>query len=103
MNQSVITYTFETGERDAWHREIMAFIAHLDSDPDLKGRIAYRCLKERKGDRYFHFAAAVDDAAVKALQDKPFYRAYQEATRRAGGGKVEVIGLETIAAPTFRG
>ena len=103
MNQSVITYTFKASERDAWHREVAAFIAQLDSDPDLKGRIAYRCLKERKGDRYFHFAAAADEAAVKALQGKAFFRAYQEATRSAGGGEVEVIGLESIAETAFRG
>jgi len=47
--------------------------------------------------------SAVDEAAVKALQGKPFFRAYQEATRRAGGGEIEVIGLESIAETAFRG
>jgi hypothetical protein len=103
MNQSIISYTFKGGDRDAWHREVAAFIGQLNTDSYLKGRIAYRCLREKNGDRYFHLATAVDSEAVKALQSKPFFRAYQEATRRAGGGEVDVIGLESVAETNFRG
>ena len=103
MPQSIIAYTFKTGSRDEWHRRIAAMVAEMDADPDLKGRIAYRVLKERNGDRYWHIASATDDAALKALQGKAFFRAYQAATREASGGSVEVIGTEAVAETAFRG
>ena len=102
MKRSVIAYVFKVGSRDEWHSKVAAFIAALDSEPDLKGRIAYRCLKERDSDRYYHLASAVDDEAVRALQAKPFFREYQAETRRVGGGEVQVIGLDEIAGTKFR-
>jgi hypothetical protein len=102
MNTSLISYTFKAADRDAWHREVAQFIGHLDSDPDLKGRIAYRCMKEKNGDRYFHVATPLDADAGKVLQGKDFFRAYQQATRNAGGGAVDVAGLETIAETAAR-
>jgi hypothetical protein len=103
MPQSIITYTFTTGARDDWHRQIAALVAAMNTDPDLKGRIAYRVLKERNGDRYWHIASAVDDAALKALQDKDYFRRYQAANRRIGGNSHQVVGTETIAETDFRG
>jgi hypothetical protein len=102
MKRSLITYVFKVGPRDEWHHKVAAFIAALDSEPDLKGRIAYRCIKERDGDRYYHLASAVDDDAVKTLQTKPFFREYQAETRRVAGGEVQVLGLEEIAGTQFR-
>ena len=102
MNRSLIRYHFKEGTREAWHKRVAEFIAALDNDPDLKGRVSYRCLKEKNGDGYYHLAAAVDEAAVKALQGKPFFRQYQEETRRVGGGEVEVLGLELVAETVFK-
>ena len=102
MKQSIIKYQFKVGTREAWHQQVTAFIAALDSDPDLKGRVSYRCLKERDGPGYYHLAAAVDDAAVKALQGKDFFKRYQEETRRVGGGEVQVLALELVAETSFR-
>ena len=102
MNRSLIKYQFKEGTREAWHRRVAEFIAALDNDPELKGRVSYRCLRERNGDGYYHLATAVDDAAVKALQSKPFFREYQAETRRVGGGEVQVVGLELVAATVFR-
>ncbi|HVY20583.1 MAG TPA: hypothetical protein VHA70_10965 [Bauldia sp.] len=103
MPQSIIVYTFKTGPRDEWRRQITAMVAEMNGDPDLKGRISYRVLKERNGDRYWHVASAVDDAALKALQSKDYFRRYQAATREISGGTVEVIGTETMAETDFRG
>jgi hypothetical protein len=102
MNRSIIKYQFKEGAREAWHQRVAEFIAALDNDPDLKGRVSYRCLKERNGDGYYHLATAVDDAAVKALQAKPFFREYQAETRRVGGGEVQVEGLDLVAETVFK-
>lgn len=103
MPQSIITYAFKSGSRDEWHRRIAKMVAEMNSDPDLAGRIAYRVLKERNGERYWHVASAADEAALKALQGKDFFRSYQAATREASAGTVEVIGTETIAETDYRG
>jgi hypothetical protein len=97
----MIRYQFKVGPQEAWHQQVSEFIAALDSDPDLKGKIAYRCLKERNGSGYYHLASAVDDAAVAALQSKEFFRRYQAETKRVGGGEVQVLGLELIAETKF--
>jgi quinol monooxygenase YgiN len=103
MPQSIIAYTFKTGSEEAWRRRIATMIGEMNADPDLTGRIAYRVLKERNGQRYWHVASAVDDDALKALQGKDYFRSYQAATREAAAGTLEVIGTETVAETTFRG
>lgn len=64
----MIKYQFANGTPEEWHREVARFIAALDGDPELKGRIGYRVMKNRDDASYFHLAAAADDQAVKTLQ-----------------------------------
>ena len=101
MKHFLIKYRFKSGTREQWHGEITRFIAALEKDPAVKGKISYRCMKNRKDDDYYHFAAAADDAAIKALQERAFFAPYTEATKVAAGGEVEVIPLEIIAATEF--
>ena len=102
MKTFLIKYQFMDGSPEAWHQEIVRFIAALDSDPELKGRISYRCMRERNGLGYYHLATAVDDEAIAALQRKAFFRPYTEETKRVAGGVVEVVPLEVIAETTYR-
>ena len=50
MKHFMIKYQFANGTTEEWHREIGRFIAALDNDPELKGKIVYRCLKNRDPD-----------------------------------------------------
>ncbi len=69
----------------------------------MTGKIAYRCMKNRKGSDYYHIAAAADDQAIQALQSQEFFRRYNEQTRlAAAGGDVEVLPLETVAETSYR-
>jgi hypothetical protein len=103
MKYFMIRYRRSQGSEADWHTHIAAFIAQLDSDPAVKGKISYRCLKRRDGSDYFHIAGAVDEPAIKALQGSAFFPRYNEETRKVAGGEVEVIPLETIAETAFRG
>ena len=97
MKHSMIKYQFANGTPEEWHREIARFIAALDSDPELKGRISYRVMKNRDDGSYFHLAAAADDAAVKTLQSRDFFKHYQAKTRQvAAGGEVTVVGRHAL-------
>ena len=64
---------------------------------DLRGRIAYRCMKGREGPDYYHLASAVDDQAIKSLQEREFFKRYTAKTKSVAGGTVEVVPLEMIA------
>jgi hypothetical protein len=98
MKYSIIRYQFANGTPEEWHREVARFIAALDGDAELKGRISYRCMRNRDDSSYFHLAGAADDAAVKALQSRDFFKAYQDKTRGvAAGGNVTVTPIELIA------
>jgi hypothetical protein len=97
MKYSLIKYRFQNGSEEAWHSDIAEFIAALDGDPALQGKISYRCMKSRNGPEYFHLAAAADDQAVKMLQERAFFARYKEKTRLASGGSVEVLPLEIVA------
>lgn len=97
MKYFMIKYQRRNGSENDWHRSIAEFIAALDSDADLKGKISYRCMKRRGSTDYFHLAAAADDEAVKALQSRDFFTRYTEQTKVAGGGDVEVLPLEIVA------
>ena len=61
MKQFLIKYRHTTGTTEDWHREIAKFIAWLDGDPALKGKVGYRCMKARDGKEYFHIATVFDD------------------------------------------
>jgi len=97
MKYLLITYRFNHGSEADWHREIARFIAALDDDPVLKGRISYRCMKARGSSEYYHLAAAADDAAVQALQSRDFFSHYTAQTELVAGGEVVVTPLELIA------
>ncbi|MDR3422181.1 MAG: hypothetical protein P4L80_13220 [Xanthobacteraceae bacterium] len=97
MKHFLIKYRLQDVAPDAWHKDVAAFIAALDADPTLKGKISYRCMKSRDGADYYHLAGAVDEAAVKALQASPVFYRYTEQTKRAAGGHVEVLPLEIVA------
>jgi len=73
------------------------FIAAIDNDPALQGKISYRCMKSRDGSDYYHLAAAADDQAIKALQASSVFKNYTEKTRKAAGGSVDVLPLDIIA------
>jgi hypothetical protein len=97
MKYFMIKYTRGGTSEEAWHRDIAAFITALDNDPDLKGRIIYRCMKARDNLDYYHLAAAVDEQAINTLQQRVFFKQYTEKTRSVAGGEVSVVPLELIA------
>lgn len=98
MKHFMIRYEFKNGTKDAWHAEIARFIKAIDDDPELKGRISYRCLKNRDDGHYFHLAGVTDDAAQKTLQSRDFFKHYTEMTRKVAGGEVTVTPIEMIDA-----
>ena len=77
MKYSMIKYQFANGATEDWHREVSRFVAALDGDPDLKGRISYRVMKNR------------DDATsklaliVRAALDRPKPRKPTKVSRGA--------------------
>lgn len=97
MKHFMIRYQFANGTAEEWHREIGRFIAAIDRDPELKGKISYRCMKNRDDAGYIHLAAAADEQAIKTLQSRDFFRHYTERTRQVAGGEVTVTPLELIA------
>jgi hypothetical protein len=97
MKHFLIRYRLTNGSTAEWHQEIARFISALDNDPDLNGKIFYRCMKKREDSSYYHLAAAADDQAVKTLQQRDFFKLYTEKTRIVAGGDVEVSPLEIVA------
>jgi hypothetical protein len=53
-------------------------------------------MKIRGSPTYYHLAAAVDDEAIKVLQQRAYFKRYTEATNDAGGGDVVVSPLDII-------
>ena len=97
MKHFMIRYQFANGTTEEWHREIARFIAALNSDPELKGKIIYRVMKNRDDTSYYHLAAAADEQAIKTLQSRDFFKHYTEKTRKVAGGEVTVTPIELIA------
>jgi hypothetical protein len=102
MKYFLIKYQFKNGAPEAWRQHIADFISALENDPELRGRISYRCMKEKDGARYYHLAATSDDQAAGVLQSRDFFKRYNEETRRVAGGEVEVTPLEVIAETAHR-
>ena len=97
MKQFLIKYRFQNGSQETWHGDIAEFIAALDSDPELRGRIGYRCFRGRDGTDYYHLASPKDEQAPKILQSRAFFSDYTAKTRHASNNAVEVVPLEVIA------
>ena len=103
MKHFMIKYQFANGATEEWHQEIDRFIAALNDDPELKGRISYRCMKNRDDADYYHLATVVDEQAVKTLQSREFFKHYTEKTRQVAGGEVVVTPMQLIAETTQPG
>jgi hypothetical protein len=97
MKHFMIRYKRTTGTEQEWHQDIARFIDNLDKDPELKGKILYRCMKIRDSSDYFHLAAAADEQAIKAMQSRDFFKRYTEKTRLVAGGEVTVSPLDIVA------
>ena len=99
MKRFLITYSHraENGSVEDWHRHVKEFIAAVENDAALKGRITYSCMKAKEGSAYYHLAEAADDDAIKALQQNDWFKRYTEETKRVAGGEVLVTPLEIIA------
>jgi hypothetical protein len=97
MRHFLIKYRLRHGSAEDWHRRIAEFVSALDTDPDLKGRIAYWVLKPVGGDDYYHLATVMDDKAVGILQAKDFFKRHSERTRLAAGEDVKGVPLEIVA------
>src|SRR5258707_10126281 len=97
MKHFMIKYQFANGTPEEWHREIGRFISALNSDPELKGKITYRVMKNRDDSSYFHLVAAADEQAIKTLQQRDFFKHYTEKTRQVAGGDAVVTPVELIA------
>lgn len=102
MKHFLIKYRLKNAPEAEWHRDIAAFISALDADPDLRGKISYRCMKARGGADYYHLAAAADDQAIKTLQSREFFSHYTERTKHVADGAVDVLPLEIIAETAHR-
>jgi hypothetical protein len=99
----LIKYRFQDGSAEAWRAQIERFIAAVEADGALNGRIAYRCMKADNGsNEYYHLAASSDDEASRALQSRDFFKAYTDETKRVSGGTVEVLPLAIIAETSVR-
>ncbi len=101
MKYFLIKYRFERGSREEWHQEIARFIAALESDPVVGGKIMYRAMKAKDPD-YYHLAAATDDEAIKALGERDFFKHYTQTTESVSGGTVEVVPLEIISETKYK-
>lgn len=97
MKHFMIRYRFKEGSQEDWHRAIHVFVAAIDGNPALKGKIHYRVMNVRGSNEYCHLAAAADDQAIQALQSQDFFKGYNAETRRVAGGQVEVVPLDIIA------
>ena len=99
MKRFLVRYTFrlDAAATDAWHRRVAEFIAAVDGDADLRGRIRYRCMHGKGTADYFHLAEAADDEAIQTLQSREYFKTYTAETKRVAGGSVDVLGLETLA------
>jgi hypothetical protein len=93
----LITYRLKDGAEDRRHRDIDAFIAALDSDPELGGKVSYLTMKRGGSQDYLHVAAAADEAAVKLLGSREFFSRYTDQTEATAEGEVEVTPLEIVA------
>jgi hypothetical protein len=59
-------------------------------------------MKSRDGSDYYHLATAIDDQAIKALQQHPSFSRYTEKTKEVAGGVVDVLPLEVVAETKWR-
>jgi len=98
MKQFLISYRFAEGSsEEAWHQEVHRFIAAIEADADLSGKLSYKCFKSLKGPEYYHLATPVDEATTELLGTKEFFKKYTEETERVSGNTVTVTPLELVA------
>jgi hypothetical protein len=97
MKYFLIKYSLKHGSEEQRQAEIEAFIAAINADEAVSGKISYRCLKARESPDYYHFVEAAGDDAVKALQSREFFSRYTGQTDVASGDGVEVVPLELLA------
>ena len=102
LTRSAVTYLINVKSNITFANVLQLLIAALNDDPELKGKIIYRCLKNRDDAEYFHLASAVDEDAIKTLQSREFFQHYSEKTRQVAGNGVVVTPMELIAETTRR-
>ena len=102
MKYFLIRYQLKNGSAEQWHREVAQFIAALENDTTLSGRITYRAMKGKDDTEYYHLATAADDQASKDLGARDYFTRYTEKCDLVAGGGVQVLPLEIVAETKHR-
>ncbi len=97
MKHFLIKYRFQAGTEEQWRDNIVRFVAALNSDPELAGKISYRSMRNAKGADCYHLATVADDSVNKLLQSREFFARFSAGVKSAAGGEVEVVPLEIVA------
>ena len=105
MKQFLIRYRRGGTDAETWHRDVAAFIAALDGDAELSGKISriaacasptatIICISPRRQTR----------PPSRRCNPRDYFKRYNERTRQvAADGKVEVLKLDVVAETKNRG
>ena len=92
MHGITIFYDYD-GEEAAWEQATSNFIAAIDQDPELAGRLHYRVNRAREGGRRVHWGWWDDPEIVPILQSRDYFKEFTARVREMAGRTLTTIPL----------
>jgi hypothetical protein len=82
-----ITIVYEySGDEAAWKKATSDFIAAIDSDKEIAGRLHYRVNKARDGNRRVHWGWWDSPETVAKMQSRDYFKTFSAKVREMAGG-----------------
>ena len=92
MHGITILYDYK-GDEAAWERTTSRFIAAIDKDKELAGRLHYRVNRAKEGSRRVHWGWWESPDIVPILQSRDYFKEFTARVREMGGDSLTTIPL----------
>ncbi len=87
-----ITILYEySGDEAVWQKTIADFIAAIDTDAEVAGRLHYRVNKAREGNRRVHWGWWDKPETVAKMQSRDYFKTFSAKLREMAGDTLTTI------------
>lgn len=93
MRSITIRYRYD-GPEDPWRETIAAFIAALDSDPEVTGRFTYQVAVADDGVGRIHWGRWDTKETLATMQSRDYFKTFAAKVKEFAGGQPESVAAE---------
>ena len=95
MRSITISYKFG-GPEGEWRKMVGDFIAAIDGDPEVAGKITYQVATADDRETRIHWGRWDNQDTLRTMQSRDYFKTFAERLRELTGGQQNVMASDVI-------